>query len=98
MIIGIVKNIIVSIIIITFFHYLYNFLINELKIKKTNNILHEENYEYKNINSILNKPNENNENNEINKKIEDKKLKVNLEKDLEESLKEYYNEINNIKD
>lgn len=99
MILQIVKNIIVSIIIITFFHYLYKFLINELTIKKTNNILHEEIYEYKNINNILNKENEKKDKKiETNKNIEDKTLKINLEKELEESLKEYYNEINNIKD
>lgn len=99
MILEIVKNIIVSIIIITFFHYLYKFLINELTIKKTNNILHEEIYEYKNINNILNKESEKKDKKiETNKKIEDKNLKINLEKELEESLKEYYNEINNIKD
>ncbi len=99
MILQIVKNIIVSIIIITFFHYLYKFLINELTIKKTNNILHEEIYEYKNINNILNKENEKKDKKiETNKNIEDKNLKINLEKELEESLKEYYKEINNIKD
>lgn len=104
MIFEIIKNIIISIIIITSLHYLYIFLINELTIKKTN-ILHEEIYEYKNINNILNKPIENNiiKKNKEDKQMEDKNiednLKLNLEKDrMEENLKEYYNQINNIKD
>ena len=105
MIFEIIKNIIISIIIITSLHYLYIFLINELTIKTSNNILHEEIYEYKKINNILNKPIENNiiKKNRGDKQMEDKNikdnLKLNLEKDtMEENLKEYYNQINNIKD
>ena len=107
MILEIIKNIIISIIIITFFHYLYKYLLNEFTIKKTNNILYEEINEFKNINNILNNPNNNsnkninnilnNPNNNSNKNNKNEE-KITTETNLEENLKEYYNKINNIKD
>jgi len=98
MILEIIKNIIISIIIITFFHYLYKYLLNEFTIKKTNNILYEEINEFKNINNILNNPNNNsNKNNKNEEKITTEKI-LTTETNLEENLKEYYNKINNIKD
>ena len=75
MILEIIKNIIISIIIITFFHYLYKYLLNEFTIKKTNNILYEEINEFKNINNILNNPNNNsNKNNKNEEKITTEKI------------------------
>ena len=59
-------------------------------------ILYETNNEYKNIYNVLNKQNQNIKTEQI------KRQNIKLEKEkntlMEESLKEYYNQLNNIKD
>ena len=102
MIFEIIKIIIVSIIIIVLCHNLYKYLINELTVKKTNNILYDSSNEYKNIYNIIDSANENKKNeikqiNENNENVENN-LEQTQNNKMEESLQEYYNQINNIKD
>ena len=89
----ILKWIIIYIILISLFHYLFNFFQKTLTTNKSKDILNYSNIQYSKINNLLNN-NNNNQNNQNNKNLENNQNNKNLEKNIEDELNDFLNKLN----